>query len=89
MPQDNVEAVRWFRKAADQEEEEAQFYLGQAYLNGLGVDKDDGVAFMWFSRSAEQDYPEAQLPLDAVLLRARGSSGFGPRPNLARPGECG
>lgn len=32
----------------------AQFYLGDIYFRGLGVEKDFDTAFYWFLRSAEQ-----------------------------------
>ena len=35
-----VEAVRWYRKAAEQGEAAAQFNLGNAYCYGNGVPRD-------------------------------------------------
>jgi TPR repeat protein len=37
LPQDYAEAVKWYRKAADQGYEPAQELLGVAYANGQGV----------------------------------------------------
>ena len=34
MPQDYAEAVRWYRKAADQGDADAQSNLGGMYANG-------------------------------------------------------
>jgi len=43
VPQDYAEAVRWYRKAADQGIAEAQFSLGIAYANGVGVASGVGL----------------------------------------------
>ena len=40
VPQDETEAVRWFRLAAEQGYRAAQYNLGRAYENGLGVPQD-------------------------------------------------
>ena len=37
MPKDAVEAVKWYRKKAEQREAAAQFNLGLMYANGTGV----------------------------------------------------
>jgi TPR repeat protein len=37
VAQDYIEAVRWFRKAAEQGHMEAQYNLGLLYENGTGV----------------------------------------------------
>ena len=39
MPQNNVEAVKWYRKAADQGYRDAQFNLASIYASGLGYRK--------------------------------------------------
>jgi TPR repeat protein len=41
VPQDDAEAVRWYRKAAEQGDAEAQGKLGVMYANGRGVPNDD------------------------------------------------
>ena len=40
MPQDDTEAVKWFRKAAEQGDASAQNDLGVMYQNGRGVPQD-------------------------------------------------
>ena len=47
VPQDETEAVRWYRLAAEQGDAEAQFNLGAMYANGRGVPQDDVTAHMW------------------------------------------
>ena len=54
VPQDYVEAVRWYRLAADQEVAGAQFSLGFMYATGQGVPQDDVQAHMWFNLAASR-----------------------------------
>ncbi|CEP36818.1 Sel1 domain protein repeat-containing protein [Halomonas sp. R57-5] len=46
VPEDDVEATRWFRLAAVQGYPEAQFALGAQYEFGRGVNQDDVTAYM-------------------------------------------
>ena len=41
VPKDDVRAVLWYRKAAEQELADAQFLLGLMYADSKGVPKDD------------------------------------------------
>ena len=45
VPEDDMEAVKWWRKAAEQGDEAAQYNLGIAYANGIGVPQDDIKAY--------------------------------------------
>ena len=47
VAKDEVEAVKWFRKAADQGHGYAQLNLGSMYYNGNGVIKDEVEAYKW------------------------------------------
>ncbi len=47
-----AEAVKWFRKAAEQGYGGAQFNLGVMYDNGYGVPQDYVQAYMWFNLAA-------------------------------------
>ena len=40
VAKDYVEAVKWYRKAAEQNHAGAQYNLGVCYANGQGVAKD-------------------------------------------------
>ncbi len=48
IPQDDKEAMLWYRLAAAQGDAEAQFNLGAMYAEGLGVSQDDEQAVQWF-----------------------------------------
>lgn len=58
-----TEAVKWFTKAAEQENAKAQYNLGICYYYGYGVYKDYGEAEKWYTKAAEQGYAEAQNDL--------------------------
>ena len=60
---DEVEAARWYRKAADQGQKTAQFNLGLMYQSGRGVPKDEAEAIKWFNKAAEQGHEDAKAYL--------------------------
>ena len=51
VPENDTEAVNWFRKAAEQGHAAAQSNLGLMYVLGIGVPEDYVKAHMWFSIS--------------------------------------
>ena len=63
VPQDDQEAVRWYRLAADQGLAQAQYNLGVMYANGEGVPQDDQEAVRWYRLAADQGLAQAQLNL--------------------------
>ena len=60
MPQDDVEAVRWHRLAAEQDIPVAQFSLGLMYTNGQGVAQDFVEAHKWVNLAASRIYVSFQ-----------------------------
>jgi len=48
VPQDIVEALRWYRHAAEQGIVLAMVYLGSIYFDGVAVEKSEVVAHMWY-----------------------------------------
>ena len=54
VSQDDAEAVRWYRLAADQGIARAQLFLGFMYEDGEGVPQDDVQAHMWFNLAASR-----------------------------------
>jgi uncharacterized protein len=49
VPQDNIHALGWYTKSADQGNAKAQCDLGFMYYEGEGVPQDDKEAFAWWS----------------------------------------
>ena len=58
--QDYGEAVRWFRRAAEQGDASGQNNLGVMYSRGRGVRQDDSEAVRWYRRAAEQGHALGQ-----------------------------
>ena len=72
VPQDYVEARKWFLKAAEQGNAEAQSILGIFYMNGEGGPQDYVEARRWFLKAAEQGEVGAQKYLGAFYLIGKG-----------------
>ena len=75
VPQNYIEAVRWFRMAAEQGNVAGQFDLGLMYYAGAGVPQNNTVAARWIRMAAEQGDAEAQLKLGYMYDTARGVPG--------------
>jgi len=60
VPRDYPEAVRWYRKAADQGYAKAQYDLGNMYSQGKGVPQDYAEAARWYRKAADQGDTRAQ-----------------------------
>jgi TPR repeat protein len=54
VAQDQVEAAKWYRKAAEQNDADAQLNLGVYYAEGVGVAQDQVEAYMWLVLAAGQ-----------------------------------
>ena len=72
VPEDDAEAVRWYRMAAEQGIAEAQFILGNMYYTGEGVPKNDTEAVQWYRMAAEQGNATAQLHLGYMYAAGEG-----------------
>ena len=69
---DYKEAVKWYRKAAEQGYAKAQNALGDCYYNGEGVDADDTEAVKWYRKAAEQGFAAAQYNLGDSYFNGEG-----------------
>lgn len=58
-----VDALNWFRKAAEKGYGKAQYNLAVMYDNGLGVGKNFKEALKWFEKAAQQGNADAQFTL--------------------------
>jgi TPR repeat protein/serine/threonine protein kinase len=54
IDKDYLNAVYWYRRAAEQGYAPAQNILGWLYMHGHGVSPDEEMAIKWFRRAAEQ-----------------------------------
>lgn len=68
---DEAEAVKWYRKVAEQEnarsQSDAQSMLGLMYADGRGVKKDNAEAMSWFGKVMEKRYSELFSESDLVI----------------------
>ena len=60
-----VEAVRWYRKAAEKGEPYSKFHLGVCYENGQGVEQSSSEAIKWYKEAAK----DGILPAIEALKR--------------------
>ena len=63
VPNDDVEAARWFQSASEQGMPRALSYLGYMYMLGHGVPEDNAEGFRLWRSAAEQGYARAQFDL--------------------------
>ena len=54
LARDDQEALKWYRKAADLGDSNAQYSLGVLYAQGRGVSMDEALALDWYRKAAEQ-----------------------------------
>ena len=73
VPEDDREAVKWYRKAAEQGDALAQNNLGLMYANGEGVPEDDREAVKWYQRAVTNpDASEEAVKLATLNLARHG-----------------
>ena len=63
---DYAEAAKWYRKAAEQGNSDAQYSLGHMYLFGLGVRQNSQDAANWFLKAALQGNTKARRRLESI-----------------------
>jgi hypothetical protein len=63
LDEDELEQIKILTPKAEQGDVEAQFNLGELYLNVFGEMIDKAQAFFWFTKAAEQGHAEAQYRL--------------------------
>jgi TPR repeat protein len=71
--QNDIEAVRWFRLAAEQGHEQGLFNLGLMYAEGKGgLARNDAEAVRLWKLAAAQGFTSAQQSLGAMHMTGRG-----------------
>jgi hypothetical protein len=69
VQQDNAEAVRLYRKAAEQGYLNAQYNIGVMCAEGQGVGEDLVQAYMWFSLVAASGDSTAKKNMEIIAAR--------------------
>ena len=59
VDEDNVEAVKWLKLAAEQDNAAAQYYLGECHLKGFGVSENEQKGIELLRASAAQGNTDA------------------------------
>ncbi len=63
---DTGKAVGWLTRAAASLHAGAQYFLGNAYFRGIGVDRDPVEGYKWYYLAAERGVPSARNAIRSV-----------------------
>jgi hypothetical protein len=72
VSEDDAEAVKWYRLAADQGLSPAQSNLGLMYSAGMGVPVNNAEAVKWYHLAADQGNAIAQFNLGVMYANGEG-----------------
>ena len=72
VTKNKIEAVEWYRKAAENGYAVAQNNLGNCLFYGSGCDADEVEAVEWYRKAAEQGHAQAQNNLAVCLDNGSG-----------------
>ena len=67
VPKNDTEAIKWFRRAADQGHASAQLNLGLAYVKGEGIPRNEVEAYFWLNLAAAQGSENAKQARDLLV----------------------
>lgn len=70
---EKTEAYLDYKKKAKKGDVTAQFYLGECYYNGTGVEQNREKALKWYSKAADAGNPEAQYMLGECWEKGYGT----------------
>jgi TPR repeat protein len=73
VKKNEVEALKWYRKAAEQGHLNSQYNLGVIYAKGRGVNQDYAEAFKWYLKAAEQGDTTAQYTIAMMYKKGIGT----------------
>ncbi len=65
-------ALTAFEKAAEQGHDDAQYFVGLLYADGLGVPQDYQQSFTWYRKAAEQGHAVSQYHLGVAYNKGLG-----------------
>ena len=72
VPQNQIEAAKWYRAAAEQGNAKAQYNLGKMYQSGRGVRRDPQTAIHWFCIAVGNGDPRAMNALGIAHAHGEG-----------------
>ncbi len=71
VQKDKAASLEWIKKAAALGQADAQYLLGEAYLQGTGVEKNESEGLRWIEASAKQEHFQAEQALVMLKGEAR------------------
>ena len=74
VPENDAEAVKWYRKAANQGYAPAQNNIGSKYFNGEGMPLDYTKALEWYRKAANQGQASSQSFLGNMYWNGPGTT---------------
>jgi TPR repeat protein len=63
VPHDYAQALKWFRKAAESGNADAEFNIGSMYQQGMGVPENMPEAIEWYKRANTHGQVQARTAL--------------------------
>jgi len=72
LPKNDSEALRWYRKAAENGHPQAQYWMGAFCDSGVVSDKKPEEAARWYRKAAEQGHANAQYCLGVCFANGVG-----------------
>jgi len=72
VPKDPIEQAKWWQKAADLGDLDAQSGLGSLYLDGQGVPRDYAQALKWSRLAAARNNGDAENNIGAMYAKGEG-----------------
>lgn len=77
LKDDFINALTWYRKAADKGSFEAMSIIGDIYYIGEnGIEQDYAEAYKWYSEAASYDYGMARVKRALMIYRGLGTRQF-------------
>lgn len=73
VAKNEIKAIAWFKKAAENGSSDASFNLGLIYDKGLGVPKNSKLAFKWYNDAAILGDADAAYKVSIMYADAEGT----------------
>ena len=83
----DAEAIKWYRKAGEQDDAVAQFNLGVIYAKGEGVSPNHAEAALWYRLAADHGLAGAQFNLGMMYAEGQGVPRDDLQACVAEPGS--
>lgn len=72
-PKNLVEALKWYRKAAENGHAQAQYVMGKFYYTGESLPKDQVEAFKWWRKAAENGHARSAFNVGVMCFLGHGT----------------